>query len=348
MKRVAALITSIGLLLGFSGCSKYYPPDPSEEFGYNYNNISAKNCAFWLTEEGLFGIENRLFSTKYYMVSENGIKDIFVSDKPNSSKVLPYQNRLYMLDWLDGSGYWLHFYDRDTETHTGLGSVSLVQRYFAVGENLYYWQRYLDGENEVQPLWVCATGDGSKFKIAPSVLSAGVIGEMPAYIVQEDELFQIYVYDAETQTSELIGEFTSEIPELGGVDYFVNFTSEMVILFIGRDDACKMVCYDLKESQLREYPMTAWVGSFVAYEDYAFMVVTHDLEPEMEDWENTLFRVCLKDGTMEEVVQLRGIVETFVTSDDYVYVITSKNLKKLYRYDANGNRTLACSVSIFG
>lgn len=349
MKKAALLLLVFSILLSLSGCSRYYPKE-SDSFHYNYNNFSAKNFSLWLTEDACYGIQGGWSTVEYCAVTEHGIETIYTAESTTAKEVITYGNTLYMVDGLDGAGFWLHSYDMETETHTGLGSVSFLSTYFVVGNAMYYRQEYSADDQFLSPLWYYSMTDGSKVKIAESTLSAGVIDGVPAYIVQNENEFFIYLYDAQSGVSEQIGQFSCSISEDEGVDRYVNFTSEQVILSISQSyyGECRLVCYNFKTGELVEHVISKWVTSVIAYENYAFVVAVDNISWDLEWWQSTVYRISLKDGNLQKITKMRGEVETFVPSDEYVFLRSINKQRKIYRCDAYGKKSLAYSFGLFG
>ena len=68
-------VISIVLLLCFCSCGAKSSFVPQDEISFNYNNISAGQNNFWLTNDSLCYISNGLFPN-YYLVTEQGAEKL--------------------------------------------------------------------------------------------------------------------------------------------------------------------------------------------------------------------------------------------------------------------------------
>ena len=344
MKRVLMVILFLCVAVGCTGCQKNYSYTSQENVNINYNNVSADNSFFWLTEDTCYYASAPVYFNNYYAITSEGRQKITSASSQSFAKILSYNNVLYMLDWQDGSVYRLHSYDLQTQEHSVLDYLENVLTYFVVDHTLYYIRTDHTEETQSNSLWAYSLMDDVTVQVAPNILRAGVMGSVPAYILREQDLYQIYTYDPVCNQSTPIGEFRYEFSEDDFWNLGANFTSDSLILSVTYDDSrSTIVCYDCNRNQLTEHPVDGWVSSVIAYEDYAFMVVTDDdHDGDSDNDKNTISRICLADGTTEKIAEELGMLATYVASDNCVYVYSYTEAGNLYRYDADGTKDLVC------
>lgn len=335
MKRFVLLLLAVCLTLVCAGCAEPQVYVPQENVNLNYNNVSAENSNFWLTDEACYYAHAPLYGLHYYAATQEGTKLLLNADNAAFAKIQAYGRLLYLLDWVNGSDYRLHTYDPETKEHTVLERrLTDVLSFFVVDGVVYYIQ-----EGSQRSLWV-RLEDGTNTQVAMSVLSAGVMDGKPVYLVQNEEKFLLYDYDLSSGLSRQLGSFICEIGLDECAESQVSFTKDRVLLTVSKDAHSRLICHDLSTGQTEEYAVDGWLWSVIAYESHAFMVVVDDIDPEADHWNSTLYRVSLTDGKRETVAQLKGVVDTYVTSDDCVYIVQSTEHNRIYRMDLSGEKSL--------
>lgn len=335
MKRFALLLLALCLVFAFTGCSEPQVYLPQENINLNYNNVSAENSSFWLTENACYYAHAPLYGLNYYAATQDKTEILLNTDNAAFAKIQAYGRLLYMLDWVNGSDYRLHTYDPETKEHTVLESrLTDVLSFFVAERSVYYIQ-----EGEQRSLWV-RSEDGINTQVAQSVLSAGVMDGKPVYLVQNGNEFRLYDYELSSGLSRQLGSFSCQIGFDEYAESAVSFTKDRVLLTVSKDAHSRLICYEPATGQTEEYAVDGWLWSVIAYEDYAFMVVVDDLAPETEFWNSALYRVALADGQQETIAQLKGMVDTYVASDECVYIVQSTDPNHIYRMDLNGEKTL--------
>lgn len=341
MKRGMAFLLIMSIMLGCTACMGDRMFVPQENVNYNYNNISAENSGFWLTNDAVYYKDAPIWTLFYYSMTQSRRRSIACAGNAAFAKILEYEQTLYMLDWIDDSEYRLHSYDLETGQRREIAQLNEVRTFFVLNEYVYYLCEDFSGDRIFPSFHACSLEDGSQRQIADAVLTAGVVDGSPVYVVQDDDRFSIWSYGVEKGASALLGDFEYQLGNHYLSDGF-SFTSERFIFTAESDEADKLVCYDFMEDQVTEYPIGDWIYSAVAYEDYVFLVVCTEAETGDSDlWENVVYRLCLQDGSMEQVARLNGMVDTFVGADESVYVCTTLDWDHIYRYDADGTKTLA-------
>lgn len=344
MRRLIFFGLIIGLIIMMGGCKSDIQPAPKDMYRYNYNNVAANNSNFWLSENTLYYRRDTLLSSGYYMTAATGNKEIVSIDSGSPWKILEYENTLYLLDNLSPGVFRLHYYNMATGTDKSLGTLTGVYKYFVIGQYLYYLQEADNGVEWIQSLWVCSLIDGTKKQIEYSVLGAGVIDDVPVYLTRDNENFSLHRYVAEKDIIELWAEFSFKLSAEEVIEEYINFTSQRIVLTVSDEITTKLVCYELNSGTLSTYSIEGWVSSVIAYEKYAFIVLTETNSNEVRNWNNTIYQIGLETGSMKKLGQIRGSLNTFVRSDDAVYVVSSRNERTVYRYDASGHKTIAYRV----
>lgn len=343
MKRLIAILLVLCIVMNFTGCIKHAEYLPQDNINYNYNNISADNSSFWITNEAIYYIDAPLYAINYYSVESDGRKKITTAESAAFAKILPNDNMLYMLDWVDNTVYRLHSYDTDTGVHTVLDYLTNVYTYFVAGQNLYYLQDDSDGESVIQSFNVYSLQDGASSCIAASVLTSGMIDDQPVYVVEQNTEISIYSYDDISGTSRLLDSFIYPLAEDERIGYNFNFTSNQFIFTVMSDEAPRLVCYNFEADQIAEFNADNHIYSVIAYENYAFMVVRISNETgNSNNWENAIFRISLQNGELEKIAEVGGMVDSFVASDDCVYINSTLDPDNIYRYDIDGTKALIC------
>lgn len=344
MRKGIALILAICIAVCLAGCSKSYSYTPQENIHFNYNNISADNSTFWLTEDSCYCPGSPLYFLYYYCINQSGRKMIESAGNAAFAVIQAYDNMVYMLDWTDDSTYKLHSYNTETGKHQDLIRLREGRSFFVVGENLYYFQEHDNGVDMVQSLWVYSLTDGTSTAIASHVLDAGVMDGIPTYVTQNKDTVSIYAYDPNGDQSTLTGSFSCSLKHNEYVTDYVNFTDDQVIVTVLSDSSSRILCYHCESGQLSEYQIDGWLSSVIAYQEYAFVIKTYNTQShDSDDWDNTIYRVSLKDGSMDEIGSAKGLIDTFVASDDCVYAASYTDWDHIYRYDSDGNKTLVCN-----
>lgn len=119
-------------------------------------------------------------------------------------------------------------------------------------------------------------------------------------------------------------------------------TSDQVILTAGNDDTSTVICHDITTGVTSRYSMESSITSLIAFEEYAFMVLTDwDSSKNLDEQQHQVYRICLSNGEREQITVVTGTVHSFVASDEYVYLYTSSGDGALYRYDCNGEYQIA-------
>ena len=342
MKRAIAAILAIFLIILCAGCGKTYLYVEQNDIQTNYNNISANNSYFWLTEDAFYFPKAPLFDIKYYSISGDRCQKLYSAKNGAFARVQAYDGTLYTLDWVNEDIYRLSAYHTDTKERSTLLYPKNVTSYFAVGQYVYYSQDHETDTMPVRQFWVYSLEDKTEKEIAPSILSTGVMDGTPVYLVQENNDFRLYGYEPINGISELLGSFSCDIDTDEYIEDFVNFTSHQVILTLSKDAEARLFCYDIVSGQASQIHVDGCVWSLIAYEDYAFMTIIDDITKEMDDRMNAICRINLHNGEMEEITQLQGIIDTYVASDDYVFVRQYSDNDAVYRYDCTGEKELVC------
>ena len=352
MKRLVVSLLIVSILFGFSGCKKHYDVqydnalDLEDTLNCNYNNATAGNSKFWITDHSVYYGNNVLVSGGYYKADINGREKLVSLRRPVANQIIVCDD-MYMLDCFGPGEFQLHCYDAEKGKDLPLGSVEDVWSYFPLGEHVYYLlNHHTDGESYGQPFGVCSVSDGTFTMIEEYVFAAGVMDDSPVYMTAEGENFEIFAYQAVSGSKEQIGSFTFPISEVEGVADFTNFTSSQVVLTVyGEGNAAKLLCYDISKGKTTVHELpgdeAGLVSSVIAYEDYAFAIREEDTTSDNGVYTSTIYRINLKTGETTTISTVKGSVNSFVTSDECIYTLSDENAKEIYRYDASGNGSLA-------
>ena len=353
MKRFVVILLLVSILLGLSGCKDRFgilqvgSIDLDDTLNCNYNNAIAGNSKFWIADRSVYYAYNALIYGGYVRSSSDGREKILSFWEPVANQIIVRNGELFMLDCYGPGIFKLHYYEPTSGTDTSLGMKEGVWSYFPLDEYVYYLlSHHEDGGRYGQPFGVCSLADGTSTIIEEYVFAAGVMGDSPVYVTEDGGEFEIFAYQPLSGLKEQIGSFSFPISEEEGFDYYANFTSSQVIFTVfGEDNAAKLLCYDVVDHQLSVHQLpgddAGLVCSVIAYEDYAFAIRESNTTSSNEVYTSTIYRINLRTGETTTITSDKGSVNSFVTSDEYIYVISDENMKGIYRYDSSGNRELA-------
>ena len=343
MRKSLLIALALVLCISLAGCEKTVWYEPQDNININYNNCSSKNIyRVWMSDDTLYYSDSTLFSSQYYALSGKNVKKIPAIHKGYADLIQVYDNVAHLAENPSGDYHNLHAYDLDTETDTDLITVTCLDTYFVLGQNLYYSSYY--GGDDCHPLFSYALVDGTTTEITHSILSFGVINNALAYVVQEDNAFSIFTYDPLKNESVPIGNFERAATYSESVSDCVNFTSQYVIFEVENYQSVvtKLVIYHLESGEVSEITIEDSTCDITAYEEYVFVTTTDYSSDDSNDWESFIYRICLKDGTKEKISQVYGEINIYVASDECVYVTPYADEDYLYRYDLDGIRTRVC------
>ena len=341
MKKLLVIMLAFILCISLAGCGKTVWYEPQDNININYNNCSSKNIyRVWMSDDTMYSLDTVLFSNRYYALSGKNVKEIPAIHNGYADLIQVYDNVAYLADYPVGYDHYLHAYDLDAGTDTELITVTNLDTYFVLGENLYYSSH----GSYALSLFSYALADGTTTEISHSILSFGVINHKLAYVVQEDNTFSIFTYDSTEKESVPIGKFERDATYSESVSDCVNFTSQYVVFVVEnyQSDVTKLVVYHLESGEISEITIEDITYDITAYEEYVFVTTTDYSSDDSNDWESFIYRICLKDGTKEQIGQLYGGLSIYVASDECVYVLPDNEDEYVYRYDLDGSRTRVC------
>ena len=345
MRRILSVLVGVLLAISFSSCGNVRRYVKQDNIHLNYNNISADNAYYWLTEDALYYSHAPFLTLRYYAMTPQGRKTITSAEQGAFAQIQAYGNTLYMLDFHENykgvSNYRLHTYDLTDGSKNEIGFIESVRSYFALDDWIFYTQENV-AEDELVTALKAISSDGQKtLTVADSILAAGTVDNQPVYLKREGNAFSFYAYDTTQGQSILRSSFVLDLSAGAYLTPFYNFTSRYVVMATTHDENSKLVCYDIETTQLTEYPIDRFIDSAIVYNEYAFIVVVDEYMDDTAQHENTVYRFRLADGHIEKITELNGMVFTFVASDEYVY-ISSLLDDDIYRFDASGEKTLVC------
>ncbi len=345
MKKLLVVVLALILCISLAGCQNSCWYNPQDNININYNNISSKNIyRVWMSDDTMYYLDTVLFSNRYYSLSGKRTERIPENYSGYADLIQVYDNVAYLADYPEGYDHYLHAYDLDTGTDTELITVTSLDAYFVLGQNLYYSAYGGDDQDVALSLHSYALADGTATEISHSILSFGVINNALAYVVQEDNAFSIFIYDPIEKESVPIGKFERDATYSESVSDCVNFTSQYVVFVVEdyQSGVTKLVVYHLESGEVSEITIEDITYDITAYEEYVFVTTTDYSSDDSNDWESFIYRICLKDGTKEQIGQLYGGLNIYVTSDECVYVLPANEDEYVYRYDLDGSRTRVC------
>lgn len=345
MRRLVVVLV-IGIMMCFTACNRDVRYTQQRDINLNYNNVTADNSFFWLTNDVNYFVRAPFMTINYYSITDGAQKKITSALNGTSAKIQAYQDQLLMLDLHNDNVYRLHSYDLDTGTHKILGYVENVHTFFKLDDRIFYLQEDYSGDELSQALYVCDLDGETKTLILEDVFAAGVSNGKLVYLKRNQDEFAVYHYEDADGESRLLGRFACQVDE--EKEYFesgVNFTSNQVILSVSGQTQSRLVCFDLRNGQVSEHMVEGAIWSAIAYENYAFLIVLENPQLDTDEWVNLIVRVNLQDGAMETISEIHGgLTDSFVASDDCVYVSNSLE-NGIYRIDADGSKSLVCTFN---
>jgi hypothetical protein len=344
MRKGIAVILALIIMMSLSACTRGVKYIPQENLNFNYNNITADNSYFWLTNKEGYYSEAPFMTINYYSITNQGRRKITSASNGASAKVQAYDDQLLMLDFHNEDLYRLHSYDLDTGTHKILGYVENVHTFFKLYDRIFYLQEDYSGDELCQALYVCDLDGDTKKLILEDVFAAGVSNGKLVYLKRNQNEFAVYHYEDADGESRLLGRFACQVDEEKEyIESGVNFTTNQVILTVSGQTQSRLVCFDLRNGQVFEHMVEGLIWSAIAYENYAFLIVLENPQLDTDEWVNLIVRVNLQDGAMDTISEIHGgLTDSFVASDDCVYVSNSLE-GGIYRIDADGSKSLVCT-----
>lgn len=342
MKKLCFVLCVV-CVLSLAGCGKKNWYVPQVDIPTNYNNVTADDSFFWLTADVCYSVYTPVYAT--YLTAISSTKKQTLPITSGFQEFFVYHNVLYLLYTENDEISHFHSYNIQTKERKRLFTYPGSNlSYFVLGEHLYYWESYYANGNYHKPLSCHSLIDGATATVSENVITAGVMDNTPVCLVKSDDQIEIIAYDAENHCSSVIGTLPSELDEYGHFSPDdVNFTSDEVVLTYSATNKSTVVCYNLNTQKVSQYALDYFASSIIAYEEYAFIVaVNAGTYGDADTCESIIYRLCLKTGETEEICRMAGMLNTFVASDDCVYVSSNTDSSHIYRYDANGDKTLVC------
>lgn len=333
------------MLMSFTSCGRNVKYTEQNGINLNYNNISASDTTFWLTEDTLYYSSHKFLTPKFYSITKDGEKTIPTTEGNVGGHICAFGEYLYIPEDIENVSpiktiYKLRKYSVADEKDERCWEIENLVSFFALNDVLYYIQNNQD-DNGTFSLFAVSTNGDDKFEIANDIFTFGVMDDYLVYIIRQGDEFSIYSFDAEKSKSELIANFNYKFSENEVLESSVNFTSNKVILTVTSETNSKILVYNTDNKEIIEYEQSGYLYSLIAYKNYAFLVIVPQPEDDTSNQNNIIYRISLQDGTTEKVTEIKGIVDQFVTSDEFVYLTTTED-DYLYRFEVDGKKSIVC------
>lgn len=325
MKKILSVIIVIVMLCLLCSCGSTQRYITQDNISLNYNNISA-GSGCWMDN-------NYIRSTEH-----NFCFDLYLTDDAEKERIDTlsfyydahlYNNKLYYFDdiGVGSTKYKFTEYDLDTKNRKNLATITSerVYNYYVTDKHLFIEV----GENDslIRDVVAVSLDTDRQVTVAQNIYSSGIVNGELNYITQKDLKYCIYKYNADSENSELIGDFELQQKIHNDILSGANFNSEYVAFAYSDQETAKSKIYVYRYDD--DTPVTCdlegVIGEFIAYDRFAFFSADGDL-----------YRFCFNDNSTEKIAELStDDVSLFVGSDDEVYV-SSMDFECIRRYSADG------------
>lgn len=338
MKRYLAMCLCFCLLAALCGCGTQMYYVPQTGINLNYNNISAGG-AVWFDNDGIYYPSYDRLVLNIRSIDSSGKHRLTTAD--NTTSLQKHDDCLYWVDYALQPGVQkLMKYDLTAGKKTKVVEFTCddVFECYLVGEYIYAMTSTIDKYSHRYNAVMISVQTGDVVDIAKDIFACGVHGDCFYYLVTSGSMMQVYSYDRNKRTSIPLGSFE---PELSISEYcyeWVNFTSDSVLFYSIADEESRIHRYDYLQDIYIFQPVSGFIYSLVAYDEYAFMLVNDQWDEENEDMLSSLYHIELDLLSMERIDEgLRAYDDLFVTSDQDLYLFDSDE-DKFYHYTGDGTK----------
>lgn len=316
-------LISVFLCLILCSCGNKFIYQNDQKINFNYNNISAGACLYWIDESGVY-FKQHDFLFNICRLDENG-KTKLSSVDDSCSRIQVYGNDMYYYDSaiLDNI-YHFFKYDLSKDKKKKIATVKSkwIYDYLILDNSIFVVEGF--DESLVKNLSVVSLKTGEKTEIEQNILGFGVYNGALHYATERGGVCTIYRYDSvktEVASFSINGMNADKI-------YGINFANDSVLLF--ELFAPNITIYDFKTETVSSYPTRNPVDELIAFENSAFYICG-------DDETDTLY--CLNLDTKEtvKIQDFEAGIDLFVASDENAYVcFPSSDSEKIQRYSIDG------------
>lgn len=345
MKRIISILSVLAALVLLCSCAVIKVPyNHQNNINTNYNNISSLAYRYWLTSDSYCYSDIPFMSSGFYLVT--GGKHTRIGDSLSfSSSIQQYGDTVYTLretEDLDKyrATYTLSAYNVNTEITKRVFSVVNCYDFLVIDDAVYYLTFDHENENEdyTYSLYKYTKAGGHEL-IRASVASFGAVGDKVYYITADSDVYTVYEYDGDDNTSLLRGEFSLPMLDYGGNVSFIaaSYTSERVLICADshklkgvNSDVSYVYNYCFADGTMTMKKIDMCADTFIAYDKYSFFsAYTFDDDDE----NNYVFRYDNSTNEYELIAKGENLYPTlFVASDEGVYVQSENTL---FYYEPN-------------
>ena len=167
--------------------------------------------------------------------------------------------------------------------------------------------------------------------VASRVISIGVIDNKIVYVTENQNIYSIFRYDTDSESTTFLGEFETDLY----LDYnVVNYTHENVIFKVGDyGEETQLIKFSLSDKSITMFDFEFYAEHVVAYDKYAYIVKSELNDDENNPYTSTLYRCNLDTFELEIISVIEHSIGIAVTSDTDVYAALDHTDIRKYALD---------------
>lgn len=295
---------------------------PQSIDGINYNNISGNSEMPLITPKGIFYSKHGNAKHYFYMLCETGEIRLFSHNL--SGDIQLYENDLYF-DCSDS----IVKYNITKKDKCILAEFDdyTVRKYYVLNEFVYVMLTSTTNPNTTC-LSMVSCEDGKIIEISQGVVSIGVIDNQPAYVIQDDNGYSLYLLNPSNHTPSLIKTFNFDIYN-GDILKSVNYTSEQIIFLFDDGNVSKLVLCDKNGATERKFEFKTYTA--IAFDEYIFLDGYSEFTQK-----TTLYKLRISTGELSAIQSFDGYINFSVFSDEEMFV-SSSSFDGIRKYTTNGD-----------
>ncbi len=310
----------------------------------NYNNISARaGVRIWLTQDAAYFLEDNLFQ-HYFKVSAQGKEMLVQNNGGGFGEIEVYGNTAIILDHdisinPERSIYRFRMLDLGTKKTKTIAKVENVEKFLYLDGNIFALCYEAREDEFVYSIKMISVPDGQISDIATSVFAIGVRNGKATYIEKTGNIFTVYEYSVLEKMSRLVGECSIPLAYGEALLEGVNFTSDYIVMAVRNSEefTSRIIMYSVETNEVVSRIVDFYVDEMVAFDETAFILGTRDFQSESKFQVNKLYSVNLATVNIEEIVEIMGRPEIFVTSDNDAYILQG-GYSKTEHYSTSGKK----------
>ncbi len=338
MKRVLSFILITLFLVSLCGCNQNNDLDNITFDFVNYNNLYYPYSTFCAKDDTVFYNSDGFYNQRIFAY-HNGVKTKLLEARDFDNETfygefLVINNFAYFTTGSEDNAK-RHFYkyNLSDKTYNKLFTTDPVSSWMSTPEYIVFMKYSEDEakqENELYNLYIYDIKNKTENLISEDVREFGIVKNRLRYIVPVDsDLLRVYEYNL----------YSKEIQKLINISYphkdkliTYNFTDEYTII-CDYDQSNSFSLYS-SNGKFIEYSLPKNIQRFIAGDKFAY-AVSYDSEKNsstaVKHSDNGIYKINLSNGNFEKINDANDNTKIIVLSGEQIYILQS-NLNAMGQY----------------